>query len=1096
MVKEAEREFRPVELEARVSAHWKAVKAYEKTRRHRARGKRWYFIDGPPYATGHIHLGTARNKFLKDLQVRFMSMRGFAVRDQPGFDMHGLPIEVKVEKELGIANKKDIEAYGVERFVEACRAWATKNKDVMTEEFKELAVWMDWDRPYMTITNGYIEGAWWALAEASKRGLLFESERVLTWCWRCESALANAEIEYADREDPSVFVKFPLRGRADESLVVWTTTPWTLPANVAVAAHPDLSYAKARVTRPDGKVEFLHVVSSQAETVARLGRYTAMEIVATHPGKDLEGLYYDHPFASEVPRHAEATGWNNRVILAPHVTGDRTGLVHTATGHGVEDFEAGKKYGIGVFSPVGPDGRYTAEAGVFAGLAVKDRAAGARDSEADTAVIERLRARGLLLHLAHEKHAYGECWRCHNPQIFRATRQWFIDVRKIQPKMIREVERVDWTPEWAGSARQMDWVKNARDWCISRQRYWGIPLPVWKCDTCHEVRVVGSSKELAKAAKGYKRNMDFHRPWIDKVTIPCKACRGTMKRVEDVLDVWFDSAVAAWAELDFPGSKTEFEKWFPCDWICEGLDQTRGWFYSQLGAGVASMGKVPYRQVVMHGWVNDEQGRPMSKSLGNIIQPKTLAERYGADALRFSLLSSGAPWDDLSFGMESAKNVSRSFNILWNVHVFATRYMALDRFDPAKAAKSKPKLRLEDRWILSRLQGVVATATEAIGKAEVHRAAREIERFAVDDLSRWYVRLVRDRAWAEAEDPDKLAAYLTLHETLLTVAKLLAPFAPHLAEAIYQDFDGRHATVHMEDWPVPDRRRIDRALDMDMARVRSLVEASSNARQKANMKLRWPVAKITVSGDAATGRAVKRLEPLLLDQANAKAVEFVGQDWEGLVLTAEPARTVLGPLYKADAPAVMDAIRAMKPRDLASALEKGPMEVAAGGRAFTIPKDAVKFSTTLPDHVLGASFEGGNVYLDTHVTDEIKGEGYARELVRRVQEMRKELALAVDARIDVEADVRDAEFRRLVEGRLADVAGEVRAERFALSEAPTGASVRTWDVEGVQVEIAVTPREAPKPARARKAKRPAAKPRAKATKAKAPARKAKKARRR
>ncbi|HVM45596.1 MAG TPA: isoleucine--tRNA ligase, partial [Candidatus Thermoplasmatota archaeon] len=979
MVRSAEKSFDLKSLESRISRHWAETDAYRQTRKSREHGKPWFFLDGPPYATGHIHIGTARNKVLKDAYVRHMRMRGFDVRDQPGYDMHGLPIEVKVEKELGFNSKKDIEAHGIDKFVDACRHFALEHLKMMNEEFKELAVWLDWDHPYMTITNEYIEGAWWAIEKAHERGLLFESERVLTWCWRCETALANAEIEFEEREDPSAYVKFPLRDRPGEFLVIWTTTPWTLPANVAIAANPDIDYARVRVAR-EGREETLIVAAAVAETVARIGRYESFEVLSTTKGAELEGLHYAHPFAEEVPYHRVlASGWNNRVILGAHVAADRTGLVHTATGHGVEDFEVGRKYGIPVFSPVGEDGRYTEDAGSLAGLRVKAK----DESEADARVLALLRERDLLVGARNEKHAYAHCWRCKNPIVFRATSQWFIDVPKVKDKMVSETKRVEWTPEWAGSARQLDWVEGAREWCISRQRYWGIPLPIWKCGHCDSKVVVGSRKELHHISD-YKHG-DLHRPWIDKVRVACptRGCGGVMKRVPDVLDVWFDSAVASWSSLHYPSHKHDFERLFPAQWIIEGLDQTRGWFYSQLAAGVAAMDRVPYERVVMHGWVNDANGRPMSKSLGNIVQPKDVIAQFGVDAFRLGIAGGAAPWEDISFGTETVRNSQRALNILWNVHVFATQYMGADKFRPRERAAghrgagdvdasadatrtAEEAFAPEDRWLLSRLQTTIAETTGFLDKYEFHRAIREVERFILEDLSRWYVRLVRERVWDDAASASKSAAYHTLHEALLTTAKLLAPFAPHVADAVYLDLThGRgKTTVHMEDWPVADGALTDYDLERDMGSVRAVVDAAAYARQKANMKLRWPVAKLVIATDDSDIRAaLTRFRPLVLEQANAKDIELVGAEWEQLDLVAQPNKAVIGKTFRQDGPRAMQAMAAMTPAQVREArravLAGQPYELAG----FTLaPEMFGPFETRLPAHTSGARVKPASSY--------------------------------------------------------------------------------------------------------------------------------------
>ena len=1101
MVRAADKSYDAKALESRIARHWQETDAYKATKKAREHGTPWYFLDGPPYATGHIHIGTARNKVLKDAYVRHMRMRGYHVRDQPGYDMHGLPIEVKVEKELGYTSKRDIEENGIDKFVDACRHFAVEHLKMMSEEFKELGIWMDWDKPYMTITNEYIEGAWWAIEKAHERGLLFESERVLTWCWRCQTALANAEIEFEEREDPSAYVKFPVKDRPGDFLVIWTTTPWTLPANVAIAANPELEYARVRVVK-EGREEHLILAAAQAENVARIGRYDVAQVTSRMRGAELEGLRYDHPFAAEVPYHQRAASeWNNRVILGAHVAGDRTGLVHTATGHGVEDFEAGKKYGIPVFSPVGEDGRYTEAAGLLAGLAVKAKG----ESEADQRILMLLRERGLLVGARNEKHAYAHCWRCKNPIVFRATSQWFIDVPKVKEKMISETKRVQWTPEWAGSARQLDWVENAREWCISRQRYWGIPLPIWKCGHCDEKLVIGTRKELHHVSD-HKSGQDLHRPWIDKVRVVCprRGCGGVMKRVPDVLDVWFDSAVASWASLHYPSHKHEFEQMFPAQWIIEGLDQTRGWFYSQLAAGVAAMDRVPYERVVMHGWVLDQHGRAMSKSLGNNVEPRDIIPQFGVDALRMSIVAGAAPWEDISFGTDSVRAAQRTLNILWNVHVFATSYMAEDAYDPS-AKPTESALRAEDRWLLSRLQSTIAETTHALEAYEFHKAIREVETFLLEDLSRWYVRLVRERVWEEAESADKLACYHVLHQALLTCAKLLAPFTPFVAEAVYQDLMGGRGrtSVHMEDWPVADAALTDYDLERDMATVRAAVDAAAYARQKANMKLRWPVANLVfATDDKDVAGALARFRDIVLEQANTKAIEVKSGEWERLDLAAVPNKNLVGRTYRGEGPKVLRALSALdqgKLRALRQELAAGVMPTLdAEGVNVQVTPELLAFETRLPAHTSGADFPGGSVYVDTEVTHELQSEGAARDLTRRLQEMRKSLGLAMTDTIRVEVAA-PQEFQALVAPHLARVAEDTRAAgevRFVAQ--PKGELVKEWDLEGTTLVIGVASRaphaseEAPKsvkdapaprkPAREAKPAKPAKKAPAKAVK--------------
>jgi isoleucyl-tRNA synthetase len=1049
MVDQADKDYDPAQLEDEVRDRWEKVDAYERTREHREGGEPWYFIDGPPYATGHIHLGTAWNKVLKDHKIRFMRMRGYDVRDRPGSDMHGLPIEVQVEEELGIETKGEIEEYGLDGFIERCRDFASGFAETMTEEFRDLGVWMDWDRPYRTVTNDYMEGAWWAVKRAAERALLFRDERGINWCPRCETALAEAELEYWDEEDPSIYVKLPVDGEEDTYLVVWTTTPWTIPANNAVAVHPDLEYAKVWARDRDGDEEHLYVADRCVDQVMEVGGYRDHAVVEHLSGPDLEGLPYAHPLEDRIPYHRDPPSEKaHTVLLGEHVEADHTGLVHTATGHGEEDFELGQEEGVPPFSPVAPDGTYTDEVPPYAGRDVR---------EANEAIVDDLREAGVLLHRSDLEHRYGHCWRCETPILFRTTEQWFVEVTALRDEMLDEVDRVEWTPEWAGSARQRDWVEGVRDWCVSRQRYWGIPLPIWVDEAGHR-QVVGSREELADLSDEYEEGQDLHRPWIDDVTLTCPDCGDSMTRVPDVLDVWFDSAVAAWAQLGFPGDREGFDRWFPCDWIVEGLDQTRGWFYSQLAAGVTSHERVPYERVLMHGFVHDAEGQPMSKSKGNVVSPDEVIEEHGRDPFRWFALTAVPPWDDLKFSWEEVQEARRRLDILWNVHVFATTYMSLDGWEPG----SDPLegigggLEAEDRWLLSRLQATVETVTDRLEADHPHEAGRALEDLVLEDLSRWYVRLVRDRAWVEADASTKRAAYATLAEALDTVARLVAPFTPHLAEALYRDLGGEHPTVHMADWPDVDDDLRDPTLEERMSLARDVVEAASTARQEAGMKLRWPVGEVVVAGDEAVEAAVEALEHVVADQANAKEVRFAGEEYEGLALEAEPVRDHVGPTFKGEAPAVMDAIREADAEALRADLEAdGEAGLAVDGDEVTVTDEMVTFSTALPEGLLGASFEGGAVYVDAERTPALEAESYANELLRRIQETRKEMDLAIDERIQVEVALPDG-FPDGVSDHLGDVAREARADDLRVVDEPEGGHVGTWSVEGEDVVVAVT----------------------------------------
>lgn len=1056
MLEEITSQYSPEKLERKIQDFWEKSDAYSKVREHRRGGKRFFFVDGPPYTTGHIHLGTAWNKIIKDSILRYRSMNGCDILDRAGWDMHGLPIEVKVEGVLGFTSKKDIEKYGVGNFIEKCKEFALNQKDDMTEQFRMLGAWLDWKDPYMTLRDEYIEAAWWTLKRAQEKDLLEQGKRVVNWCPRCETAIADSEVEYSDRDDPSIFVKFRLKDEENAYVVIWTTTPWTIPSNIAVAVHPSFEYSKVKAKTSDGREEILIIASQLVEPVLKKGRYAGYEILGSMLGEDLTSLSYEHPLADKVPRQA---AMEHNIYLADFVTAENTGCVHIAPGHGMDDFEVGLKNNLPIFCPVGSDGRYTEAAGDYTGMHIRD---------ANTTVIEDLKERGLLLARGKITHRYGHCWRCKTPIIYLATEQWFIKISDLKEQMLSEIQQVNWYPSWAGSARFRDWIEGARDWCVSRQRYWGIPIPVWKCRTCDSMHVVGTKKELLEMS-GLSGDIELHRPYVDSVTIDCP-CGGKMKRVEDVFDVWFDSAVASWATLRFPQKAEDFDKWWPADFITEGHDQTRGWFYSQLGASMVAFGKAPYKSVLMHGFTLDGEGKKMSKSLGNVIEPKDVIAKYGADTLRCFVLSASAPWDDLKFNSEELGTINRTLNILWNVYRFPLPYMVLDKFDPSKVSLESVRehMRREDRWILSRAQTLINDVNKAMDQYTLHRALRSINEFVLEDLSRWYVQLIRPRTWVEADDPDKLAVYRVLYEVFVIMTRVIAPFMPHLAEEMYQNlvrnvYPDAPESVHMNDWPVADESLIDKELETHMDMIRSMVEASSNARQKAGRKLRWPVSRIVVSPSSEqVAEAVASLKSVLMDQTNAKDIVLigVGEPWDELGYEAIPNPSTIGPVYKGDAGKVLAAIKGADVMSLRRSLaSSGQAEVDIPGGKATVTPEMVKFEERMPEAVASAEFNAGSVYVDAKLTRELESEGYAREVIRRVQDMRKELDLAVDEGIRAHIRITDQRVLDLVLDLEQHIAKEIRAEVqvIGLDVDANGTLSKDWDVEGVSMSIGISP---------------------------------------
>ena len=1058
MIVEIQGQYKAQEVENQVREFWESREIYNKTRAQRIGGKKLFFVDGPPYTTGKIHMGTAWNKVIKDSVLRYSSMNGREVKDRAGWDMHGLPIEVKVEESFGFKNKKDIETYGVSKFIDRCKEFALRQKDDMTSQFKALGAWLDWKDPYMTLKNEYIEAAWWALKRANERGLLEKGLRVVNWCPRCETAIADAEVEYWDEKDSSIYVKFPVEGQPGTYIVIWTTTPWTIPANVGVAVNPTFEYSRVRAFK-DGQVDILIMASDLVESVLKEGRYKDYELLERLSAEEMQNLKYQHPLVDLVPRQASIS---HGVYTADFVTAENTGCVHIAPGHGLEDFELGMEKEMDVFCPVGPDGRYTEEAGLkYDGKYVR---------EANGEVTLDLANRGLLLASGDLVHRYGHCWRCKTPVIFIATSQWFLKIADLRQEMLDEVSKITWYPDWAGSARFSDWISGARDWCISRQRYWGIPLPIWICQSCGKMDVIGTASELEE--KSGQKVPELHRPDVDNVSIKC-SCGGEMKRVPDVFDVWFDSAVASWATLHFPREKKEFEKWWPADFITEGHDQTRGWFYSQLGASMVSFGRAPYKSVLMHGFTLDEQGRKMSKSIGNVVNPGEVIDKFGADTLRLYVLGANAPWEDLHFGWEAVENVNRMLNIFWNAYRFPLPYMVLDGFDASKADLSlyKESLRPEDRWILSRVNSLIDEVDRGMKTYELHRIVRALTEFILEDLSRWYIQLVRPRTWIEQDDPDKLAAYGTIYEVMVTLCKVMAPFTPFLSETIYQNLvrgldENAPQSVHMCDWPKAREDLIDRRLEESMAAVREISEAASNARQKAGRKLRWPVSEIIVSPSKDV-LDLSGLEAVLKGQTNSKKITVLAPGGKPRMnLEMSPVYKKIGPVFKGEAQKVIAALKEADPFRVKSEMDSSKTgqegepvrsDLTFQGKTYTVTDEMVEFKEIPPENLSLAEFSRGAVYVDVALTPELQAEGYSREIIRRIQDMRKELDLKVEDRIGAAVEIDDESILDLVQSQKDYIAGEVRAYSLEISKGliVEGKLIKDWEVEELKVRIGI-----------------------------------------
>jgi len=1085
-------QYDPSVVEDRVLDYWDEVDAYEKTREHRSDGEPYFFVDGPPYTSGSAHMGHAWNKTLKDVYVRYKSMQGYDVTDRPGYDMHGLPIETRVEEELDFENKKDIEEYGVDAFLDACREFAEDSLQGLQEDFQSFGVWMDWDDPYKTVAPEYMEAAWWAFSRANERGLVERGQRSISQCPRCETAIANNEVEYEDVEDPSIYVKFDLKER-EGSLVIWTTTPWTLPANTFVAVDPDLTYQRVRAEK-GGETEDLWLAEPCVEDVLSTGRYGEYEVVEELTGEEMTGWEYEHPFADEAEAAPDEEA-ARRVYTADYVEADRTGLVHSAPGHGEEDFHRGQELGLDIVCPVGPDGVFDERAGPFAGQFVRD---------ANSDIVAALEEKGLMLSAGTTEHSYGHCWRCDTGVVQLVTDQWLVTVTDVKEQLLDNVGDSEWYPRSARDGRFRKFVEGSPDWNVSRQRYWGIPIPIWLPDgeatasngdsaerssadhssgqspredgeaadsdgwsgDMDDAVVVADREELAERVDQDvdSDEVDLHKDTVDDLTITEDGT--TYRRVPDVFDVWLDSSVATWGTLNYPSEDDRFGELWPADLIVEAHDQTRGWFWSQLGMGTATGEGTPYERVMMHGHALMPDGRAMSKSKDIRIDPGEVTEEYGTDPMRAFLLSLTARGEDMNFSYEETREMGRRLNILWNVFRFPLPYMRMDGFSPDETTVEDVALETADEWVLSRLQTVEATATEAMEEFRQDEALNAVLEFVVGDVSRYYVQLVRERMWEEDDSESKQAAYATLYRVLRETVALLAPFVPFVTEEIYGTLTGdrEHPTVHMCDWPEPDEALRNPAMEAEFDVVRSVETAGSSARQQAGRKLRWPVPRIVV--DAPTGAvadAVEARRELLADRLNARSVELYGpgEEWRELRYAAQADMGELGPAFGDDAGRVMNALNdaALEERSVAAAS-------AAVGEATDLDVDLDEsmidgWEEVLPENVANDEFtvDGddptvGTVYADVTLTEDIEREGYAREVVRRVQEMRKDLELDVDAEIRLELDVDDDRVAEMVRDREAFVAEEVRAGELGSVE---DGHRKEWDVEGVTVRLAVEP---------------------------------------
>lgn len=1004
------------ELETGIMRSWKEKDIYRRSLAAREGAPEWIFYEGPPTANGKPGIHHVEARTFKDFFCRFQTMRGHYVYRKGGWDCHGLPVEIEIEKELGITQKREIEEkFGIEEFTRRCRESVKRYVDDWEKLTDRIGFWLDLDDAYWTMSSDYIESVWWILRQIWDKGLLEEDFRVVPYCPRCETALSNHEQHqpgaYQDVTDPSVYVRFPLVDDPDTSLLAWTTTPWTLLANMAAAVGPDITYVKA----VDPKKPGTYVIVAEERAAALLGE--APEIVAEMKGSDLVEARYTPPFPF-VPADEVA----HRVRPGDFVsTEDGTGIVHIAP-YGEEDMMVAKAYDLPIVQIIDGTGHVAPNGGDFAGMWFKD---------ADKKVLETLESEGALWASEIYEHAYPHCWRCGTPLIYYARKDWYVRTSQIRDQLQASNEATNWQPPTIKHGRFGDWLANNVDWSLSRDRYWGTPLPVWRCEDEH-AHCIGSFAELSELTGRDLSEMDPHRPHIDAITFPCPDCGKTSTRVTAVIDAWFDSGSMPFAQWHYPFENEDlFAKRFPADFVSEAIDQTRGWFYSLLAISTLIEGRNSFKNVVCLGHIVDAEGRKMSKSLGNILDPWVVLDDQGADALRWFLITSGSPWAARRTSKETvAKSLRKHLLTLWNTYSFWVTYAKLDGFDPSKVAipvSERPEL---DRWILAELDDTIRVMTSALDEFDATTGGRRLEQF-VDDLSNWYVRRSRRRFWRAGEDADKDAAFLTLWECLEGAARLSAPFTPFITDEIFTNITAPVSdapdSVHLADWPEADDLRKDDALRRRMALVRRLVTMGRSARTEAKMRVRQPLSRALVVIPQAEIEDLKGLEDVMSEELNVRDIEIASGLEELVSYTIKPNFKALGPRFGSKVKDVAAALAAVDAHSFVSHLEDaGGAELDVGDEKIALSRDEVDVRVEGREGFSIAQDSHYGVALDIELTDELMAEGMAREVVRGVQDLRKSSGLAVEDRIRLWLEC-DDDTRAMLEPHLDLIAREVLA---------------------------------------------------------------------
>ena len=980
----------PLEREQEVMSFWEDQEVFRRSIEEAEGEEEWVFYEGPPTANGKPHFGHLMARVYKDLFPRYKTMQGYHVERKGGWDTHGLPVELEVEKDLGLENKEEIEEYGIENFVEKCKESVWEYKQEWERMIERMGFWIDLDDPYITYEDDYIETLWWELKNIWEQDLLYKGHKVLPYCPRCGTGLSSHEVAqgYELTEDPSIFVKFPVEGEEDVSLLAWTTTPWTIPSNTALAVSDELWYAKVEV---DGE----KLIMAKALVDKVLG--PDYEMLEEFSGEELVGLDYEPPYRLSEGENAY------RVHDANFVTLDEgTGIVHVAPSFGEEDAELGEKEDIPFVQPLNLNGEFTSEFPLSEGDFVKD---------ADEDIVEDLEEKGVLLKHSSYEHEYPFCWRCDTPLLYFALDSWYIETTERKEEIVENNQKINWYPEHMRDGRFGDFLDNMKDWALSRDRYWGTPLNIWICDDCGHELSIGSRKELVDHAvdEDLAESVELHRPFIDEVKLTCPNCDGEMDRVKHVLDTWFDSGSMHTAQLHYPfENKENFQRLFPADFICEGQDQTRGWFYTLLVTSTLLHGQSSFKNVLVTGYGLDSEGNAMSKSKGNVIDPWETIDNYGADAIRWYLYSTTAPWKTRRLEEEGPGEVLYKFlDTVRNTYNFFSLYAEIDQFDPSQVDPEELELSLLDRWINSKLNRTIDKVTDSLDNYDVPSATSAIEKF-VDDLSNWYVRCSRDRFWSDESSQDKLAAHHTLYRSLLALSKLFAPFTPFFAEELYQNLkvDGPDS-VHLTDWPGVNSEEIDDDLEDHVKEVRSLTALGRKARNRAEIKVRQPLNELIIqprrSFDGLSGESLA----LLKEELNVKEVTFKDDLESYYVPVVSPDFSKLGPKFGGDAQKIGDRIEDEDSELIATALdEQGKVEIKVDGGKFEVSEAEVEVSYEPDESFVKVENNDYVLLLNVELDEELRQEGYVRELIRRIQQLRKEAGFEVTDRIELfyEAD--------------------------------------------------------------------------------------------